>query len=149
MPTCIVVQMARMDCPTVEHKFGGYEWWSPQTWFRSQLKLVSRHIFASFLLECQTSRLGLEGNKSWSQSYYLETLNRPTAMIWCGSSLLKKRNSTRLEQLRESTGEFGWSVQGTPKLTIKKLRLAHFRSISRSVLLSDESVFTLVLLIQR
>jgi len=57
----------------------------------------------------------------------------------CGSSLLKK-NSTRLEQLLESTGEFGRSVQGTPKLTIKKLRPARFRSTLRSVLLSDESV---------
>ena len=57
-----------------------------------------------------------------------------------GSSFLKKKNSTRLEQLRESTGEFGRSAQGTPKLT--KLRLTRFRSTSRSVLLSDESVFT-------
>jgi len=60
----------------------------------------------------------------------------------CGSSLLKKKNSTRLGQLRESTGEFGQNAQGTPKLTIKKLRPARFRSTSRSVLLSDESVFT-------
>jgi len=60
----------------------------------------------------------------------------------CGSSLLKK-NSTRLGQLRESTGEFGRSAQGMPKkLTIKKLRPARYRSTSRSVLLSDESVFT-------
>jgi len=60
----------------------------------------------------------------------------------CGSSLLKKKNSTRLGQLRENTGEFGRSAQGTPKLTIKKLRPARFRSTSRSVLLSDDSVFT-------
>ena len=49
----------------------------------------------------------------------------------CGSSLLKKI-STRLGQLRKSTGEFGRSAQGTPKLTIKKLRPAGFRS-TRSV----------------
>ena len=41
-----------------------------------------------------------------------------------------------------STSEFGRSAQGTPKLTIKKLRPARYRSTSRSVLLSDESVFT-------
>jgi len=37
-----------------------------------------------------------------------------------------KKNSTRLGQLRESTGEFGRSAQGTPKSTIKKLRPARF-----------------------
>jgi len=60
----------------------------------------------------------------------------------CGSSLLKKQNSTRLGQLRKSTGEFSRRVQGTPKLTIKKLKPTRFCSNSRSVLLSDESVFT-------
>jgi len=61
--------------------------------------------------------------------------------IQCDSSLLKK-NSTLLGQLRENTGGFGRSAQGTRKLTIKKLRPARFRSSSRSVLLSDVSVFT-------
>ena len=79
------------------------------------------------------------------------TINRDSSRVidWshaitgvCGSSLLKKKNSTRLGQLRESTGEFGRSAQGTPKLTVKKLRPARFRSTSRSVLLSDENVFT-------
>ena len=59
----------------------------------------------------------------------------------CCSPLLKK-TTTHLGQLRESTGEFGRSAQGTPKLTITKLSSARFRSTSRSVLLSDESVFT-------
>ena len=59
----------------------------------------------------------------------------------CGSPLLKK-TTTRLGQLRKTTDEFSWSAQGTPKLTIEKLRPARFRSTSRSVLLSDESVFT-------
>ena len=59
----------------------------------------------------------------------------------CCSPLLKTI-TTHLEQLRESTDEFSRSAQGTPKLTIKKLRPARFRSTSRSVLLSDESVFT-------
>jgi len=63
--------------------------------------------------------------------------------VECGSSLLQKKNSTRFGQLRKSTGEFSRSAQGTPKLTIKKqLRPARFRSTSRSVLLSDEYVFT-------
>ena len=34
------------------------------------------------------------------------------------------------------------SVHATPKLTIKKVGPARFRSTSRSVLLSDKSVFT-------
>jgi len=38
--------------------------------------------------------------------------------------------------------EFGRSAQDTPKLTIKKLRPARYRSTSCSVLLSDDSVFT-------
>ena len=69
-------------------------------------------------------------------------LRQKNFTVHCGSSLLKKRNSTRLGQLRKSTGKFGRSVQDTPKLTIKKLRPARFRSTSRSVLLSDESAFT-------
>jgi len=63
------------------------------------------------------------------------------AASMCCSPLLKT-TTTHLGQLHESTGEFGRSAQGTPKLTIKKLRPARFRSTSRSVLLSDESVFT-------
>jgi len=61
--------------------------------------------------------------------------------ILCGSPLLKK-TTTHLGQLRKSTGEFSRSGQGTPKLTSKKLRPACFRSTSRSVLLSDENVFS-------
>ena len=60
--------------------------------------------------------------------------------LWQSSS--KEDTTTHLGQLRKSTGEFGRSAQGTPMLTIKKLRPARFRSTSRSVLLSDESVFT-------
>ena len=56
-------------------------------------------------------------------------------------SLLKK-SSTHLGQLRESNGEFGRCAQGTPELRTKKLKPACYRSTSRSVLLSDESVFT-------
>ena len=51
-------------------------------------------------------------------------------------------NSTRLGQLRKRTGESSRSAQGAPMLKIKKLRPARFCSTSRSVLLSDESVFT-------
>ena len=54
----------------------------------------------------------------------------------------KEEQQHTLGQLREITCEFGRSAQGTPKLTTKKLRPARFCSTSRSVLLSDESVFT-------
>jgi len=37
-----------------------------------------------------------------------------------------KKTTTHLGQLRKSTGEFGRSAQGTPKLTIRKLRPARF-----------------------
>jgi len=43
----------------------------------------------------------------------------------CCSPLLKK-TTTHLGQLCKSTGEFSRSAQGTPKLTIKKLRPADF-----------------------
>jgi len=68
----------------------------------------------------------------------------------CGNSFLKKKNSTHLGQLRKSTGEFqfGLSSQGTPKLTIKKLRPARFHSTSRSVFYQTKVYSLMVLLIQ-
>jgi len=65
-----------------------------------------------------------------------------TYSLYCGSSLLKKKNSTRLGQLRKSNGEFSRSAQDTPTLTAKKLRPTRFRATSLSVSLSDKSVFT-------
>ena len=50
----------------------------------------------------------------------------------CGSHLLKKIK-TLLGQLRESVGEFGRSAQGTPKLTIKKLRPARFTRLAQFI----------------
>ena len=48
-----------------------------------------------------------------------------TEASYCGSPLLKKP-TTHSGQPRESTGEFSRSVQGKPKLTIKKLRPAYY-----------------------
>ena len=61
----------------------------------------------------------------------------------CGSFLLKK-NSTRLGQLRKNTGEFGRSVQGTPKLTIKKLRPAGFARPAQFVTIGLYSLMVLL-----
>jgi len=56
----------------------------------------------------------------------------PQSRSLCGSPLLKK-TTTHLGQLRKSTGEFSRSAQGTPKLTIKKLRLARFARTAQFV----------------
>jgi len=56
---------------------------------------------------------------------YITSEKRRQIAGLCDSSLLKK-NSTRLGQLRKSTGEFSRSAQGTPMLTSKKLRPARF-----------------------
>jgi len=57
---------------------------------------------------------------------YITSEKRRQIAGLCDSSLLKKKNSTRLGQLRKSTGEFSRSAQGTPMLTSKKLRPARF-----------------------
>jgi len=60
----------------------------------------------------------------------------------CGSSLLKK-NSTRLGQLRNSTGDFNRSVQGTPKLTIKKLKPTRFARLAQFITIGLYSLMVL------
>jgi len=60
----------------------------------------------------------------------------------CGSPLLKK-NSTRLGQLRKSTGEFGRSAQGTPNLTIKKLGPTRFARAAQFITIGLYSLMVL------
>jgi len=62
--------------------------------------------------------------------------------LW-GSSLVKKKNSTRLGQHRKSTGEFGRSAQGTPKLTIEKLRPARFAQPAQFITIGLYSLMVL------
>ena len=64
----------------------------------------------------------------------------------CGSPLLKK-TTTRLGQLRKTTDEFSWSAQGTPKLTIEKLRPAGFARPAQFITTGLYSF--MVLIIQR
>jgi len=62
----------------------------------------------------------------------------------CGSSFQNNKNSTRLGQLRESTGEFRRSVHGTSKLTIKKLRPACFTRLAQY---SSSELYSLMVLL--
>jgi len=62
----------------------------------------------------------------------------------CGSTLLK-RTTTHLGQLRESTGEFRRSAQGTPKLTIKKLRPARFTLLAQFIITELYSLMFLLI----
>jgi len=69
-------------------------------------------------------------NKIWGFFSFKQTFTTAyertgVSIVLCGSPLLKK-TTTHLGQPRESTGEFSRSVQGTPKLTITKLRPAYY-----------------------
>ena len=99
--------------------------------------ILSLYLWFVFSLSGDSLAYGIasfSGNfHMWWYVYHYNLKNdgmRHNEIEWCwshcGSSLLKRKNSTRLGQLRESTGDFNRSVQGTPKLTIKKLRPACF-----------------------
>jgi len=62
----------------------------------------------------------------------------------CGSPLLKK-TTTHLGQLRKSTGEFDRSAQGTPMLTIKKLRPACFARPAQFITTELHSLMVLLI----
>ena len=68
---------------------------------------------------------------------------RPVQHVCC-SPLLKK-TPTHLGQLRKSTGEFGQSAQGTPKLTIKKLRPARFARPAQFITIGLYSLMVLLI----
>jgi len=73
----------------------------------------------------------------WEKSSRGNTLYVSALPHWwhhflCGNPLLKK-TTTHLGQLCESTGEFSRSVQGTPKLTIKKLRPVRFTRLAQFI----------------
>jgi len=72
--------------------------------------------------------------------------NLQLSASYCGSSFLKKKNSTCLGRLRKSTGEFGRSAQGTPKLTIKKLRPAGF---ARPAQIITTGLYSLMVLLRQ
>ena len=61
----------------------------------------------------------------------------------CCCPLLKK-TATHLGQLRKSTGEFGRSAQGTPKLTITKLRPARFARHAQFITIGLYSLMVLL-----
>jgi len=99
-------------------------------------------------------QLAISGNRSAQQKISVSTKVSkgivPFKQEFCGSSLLKKRNSTRLGQLRKSTGEFSRSAQGTPKLTIiKKLRPTVIVRLPAQFCYQTKMYSLMVLLIQR
>jgi len=62
----------------------------------------------------------------------------------CCSPLLKK-TTTHLGQLRKSTGEFGRSPQGKPKLTITKLRPTRFARPAQFITIGLYSLMVLLI----
>ena len=62
----------------------------------------------------------------------------------CCSSLLTK-TTTHLGKLRKSAGEFGRSAQGTPKLTITKLRPARFARPAQFITIGLYSLMVLLI----